>query len=61
MRFGHMKTWTVTLRILRMGMHYIIHEVMCEEQHTHNERVWNIEHDLVIITLMLQALLLDGL
>jgi hypothetical protein len=56
-----MKTWTVTLRILRMGMHYIIHEVMCEEQHTHNERVWNIEHDLVIITLMLQALLLDGL
>jgi hypothetical protein len=25
----------------------IIHKPMCEEQHMHNEGVWNIKHDLV--------------
>jgi hypothetical protein len=25
----------------------IIHKLMCEEQHMHNERVWNIKHGLV--------------
>ena len=24
-----------------------IHILMCEEQHMHDEKVWNIEHDLV--------------
>jgi len=25
----------------------IIYELMCEEQHMHKERVWNIKHGLV--------------
>jgi len=25
----------------------IMHRFMCEEQHMHNERVWNIKHGLV--------------
>jgi hypothetical protein len=32
----------------------IIHKIICEEQHMHNERVWN-------TTLLLRALLLDEL
>ena len=45
MNFGHRKqAWTVTLRIPRMREANIIliHELMCEEQHMHNERVLNI-------------------
>ena len=38
----------------------IIHKLMCEEQHMHNERVWNIKHGLVRHSL-LRALLLDEL
>jgi hypothetical protein len=33
---------------------------MCEDQHMHNERVWNIKHGLVHNSL-LRALLLDEL
>ena len=49
MCFGHMKkTWTVTLRIPKMReANNIIYKLMCEEQHMHNERVWNIKHGLV--------------
>ena len=49
MCFGHMKkTWTVTLRIPKMRVaNNIIYKLMCEEQHMHNERVWNIKHSLV--------------
>jgi len=25
----------------------ILHKLMCEEQHMHNERVWNTKHGLV--------------
>jgi hypothetical protein len=25
----------------------IIHKLMCEKQHMHNKRVWNIKYDLV--------------
>ena len=35
------------------------HKLMCEEQHMHNERVWNNKHGLRFITLLLRALLLD--
>jgi hypothetical protein len=38
----------VTLRIPRMReANNNIYKLMCEEQHMHNERDWNIKHGLV--------------
>ena len=38
----------------------IIYKLMCEEQHMHNERVWNTQHGLVHHSFA-AALLLDEL
>jgi len=46
--FGHIKNMDVTLRIPRMReANNNIYKLMCEEQHMHNERDWNIKHGLV--------------
>jgi hypothetical protein len=45
---GTLKNGSVTLRIPKMReANNIIYELMCEEQHMHKERVWNIKHGLV--------------
>ena len=48
MFWAHEKHGSVTLRIPRMKeANNIIYKLMCEEQHMHNERVWNNKHGLV--------------